>query len=136
MSWFRLDENFADHPKVAPLSDFAFRLHVTALCYCSRMSTDGVIDYRSALLSRASKVEQRHTVEAVNELIVAGLWEIGQTIGTYEIHDFLHYNTSRADRQELSLKRAEAGQKGGLKAGRWGGKHRNDRDSDQKGFGI
>ncbi len=113
MSWLRLDDNFADHPKVGPLSDFAFRLHVTALCYCTRMATDGAIDYRSPLLARSSKVDQRHVVDAVNELIVAGLWEIGMAVGTYEIHDFLEYNTSRADREELSRKRAEAGARGG-----------------------
>ncbi len=129
MSWLRLDDNFADHPKVSPLSDFAFRLHISALCYCGRLATDGVIDYRSALLARPTKVEQRHVVEAVTELIVAGLWEIGMTTGTYEIHDFLEYNTSRADREVLSKKRAEAGARGG-RAGKPPGRF------EQKTMGI
>jgi hypothetical protein len=43
MTWARLEDNFAEHPKVIGLSDAAFRLHVTAICYASRYQTDGEI---------------------------------------------------------------------------------------------
>ena len=43
MSWTKLDDLFPGHPKVITLSDSAFRLHVTALCYCASQLTDGFI---------------------------------------------------------------------------------------------
>ena len=46
MGWVRLDDNFTDHPKVIALSDTAFRLFITGLCYSNRLLTDGVIPYR------------------------------------------------------------------------------------------
>lgn len=46
MGWVRLDDNFADHPKVIALSDTAFRLFITGLCYSNRQLTDGLIPYQ------------------------------------------------------------------------------------------
>ena len=46
MGWVRLDDNFADHPKVIALSDKAFRLFITGLCYSNRQLTDGIIPYQ------------------------------------------------------------------------------------------
>ena len=46
MGWVRLDDNFADHPKVIALSDSAFRLFITGLCYSNRQLTDGLIPYQ------------------------------------------------------------------------------------------
>ena len=41
MTWLRIDDAMVDHPKIIGLSDGAFRLHITALCYCARHLTDG-----------------------------------------------------------------------------------------------
>lgn len=38
MTCVKLDDAFADHPKVVGLTDRAFRVHVRALCYCGRFS--------------------------------------------------------------------------------------------------
>lgn len=46
MGWVRIDDNFADHPKVIALSDTAFRLFITGLCYSNRQLTDGLIPYQ------------------------------------------------------------------------------------------
>lgn len=46
MGWVRIDDNFADHPKVIALSDKAFRLFITGLCYSNRQLTDGIIPYQ------------------------------------------------------------------------------------------
>ena len=43
MAWTKLDDGFADHPKVAPLSDPAFRAFVAGLCFANRYLTDGVL---------------------------------------------------------------------------------------------
>jgi hypothetical protein len=46
MGWVRLDDNFADHPKIIALSDKAFRLYIMGLCYANRHLTDGLITYQ------------------------------------------------------------------------------------------
>jgi hypothetical protein len=92
MSWVKLDDGFADHPKVAELSDAAFRMHVTALCWCARQETDGFISAKQARKIGA----QRH----VNELVGARLW-IDQD-DRFEIKDYLVYNPSR---EQLEAKR-------------------------------
>ena len=46
LGWVRLDDNFSDHPKVIALSDKAFRLFITGLCYSNRQLTDGLLPYQ------------------------------------------------------------------------------------------
>lgn len=46
MGWVRIDDNFADHPKIIGLSDTAFRLFVIGLCYSNRQLSDGYIPYQ------------------------------------------------------------------------------------------
>src|SRR5438876_149559 len=36
MSWLRLDDGFASHPKIAQLTDREFRIWLRVLCYCAR----------------------------------------------------------------------------------------------------
>lgn len=43
MPFLNLDDNFADHPKVDPLSDGAFRLHVAGMLYAAKHKTNGFI---------------------------------------------------------------------------------------------
>lgn len=35
MSWLRIDDRFANHPKIARLSDKEFRIWMRTLCYCA-----------------------------------------------------------------------------------------------------
>lgn len=102
MSWVRLDDQFTRHPKVARLSDKAFRAHVDALCYCACFLTDGYIP--------ANEVKARGKVLAELTLELWARYENG-----YVIHDYLDYNLSRVQWQELQRKRREAGSKGGSK---------------------
>lgn len=83
MTWVRLDDGFADHPKTIGLSDRAFRLHVRALCYCSRHLTDGAVPKGFG------------DVRVVRDLVAVGLWD--ETEQGYFVHDYLEYNYSRAD---------------------------------------
>ncbi len=85
MTWVRLDDRFAEHPKVVGLSDAAFRLHVNALCYAARNLTDGHIPVGAIRALRG----QRRTVVA---LITAGCWE--ECDDGWAIHDYLGYNPS------------------------------------------
>jgi hypothetical protein len=104
MGWLRLDDAFGDHPKIAGLSDRAFRAHVLGLLYCARQVTDGFVP--KALAPRA---------RVLNELTGASLWTA--TRGGYRIHDWLDWNPSRAEVDSKRAAKSMAGAKGA--ASRW-----------------
>ena len=117
MSWLRIDDGFADNVKVSELSDRAFRLHVEALCYCSRNLTDGwLLPKTVKVLTAGIGATRKH----VDELIEKGLWLNSQG-GGFTVNDYLEYNPSaeqvKATRKDLSAKRSDAGRKGA--AARW-----------------
>ncbi len=89
MSWLRIDDGFAEHKRVQKLSDRAFRLHVLALCMCSRKLSDGAVtDIEIRGLAAMCKSTPKHTDELVKE----GLW-VREPDG-YAIRDYLDYNPS------------------------------------------
>lgn len=89
MPYLNMDDNFADHPKVDGLSDGAFRLHVSAMCYAAKHKTDGAIPPE-----RIPRLMPRFKQTYVTELIKAGLWV--QHDDGQRIHDYLDWNKSRA----------------------------------------
>lgn len=90
MTWLKIDDGFAQHPKIEELSDGAFRLHVAAMAYAARNLTDGFIPSRTALrLTHTAKPKH------LKELTEVGLWDQGGDDG-WMIHDYLLYNPSRA----------------------------------------
>src|SRR3990167_8067514 len=93
MPWVKLDDSFPDHPKVAEISDAAFRGYITSLCYASRFLTDGFVPSAMAKRFAPAKV--------INELIERALWE--PTELGIRIHDYLQYNP---DRESILAKRA------------------------------
>ncbi|HEX9640050.1 MAG TPA: hypothetical protein VGB13_01910 [Candidatus Krumholzibacteria bacterium] len=108
MAWIKLDDGFAEHPKVIGLSDRAFRLHVAALCYVARNETDGHLP-----LSVPRVLGVRTNPRLLGELLAAGLWK-DNGVGGWVINDYLDYNPSR---EEAALRRERAraaGQRGGL----------------------
>jgi hypothetical protein len=68
MTWVRIDDGFPNHPKIIGLSDGAFRLYITALCYSNAYLTDGIIPQKT--LKKLSN--SRH----ISALVEANLWEI------------------------------------------------------------
>jgi len=112
MSWVRLDDQFPDHPKVAGLSNDAFCLHVTSMCWTAKQQTDGKLPSR--LLTRlAWRCQDPATAAA--ELEAAGVWD--KTPDGWEIHDFLVYNPTKEQVEELAAKRSAAGTAGAM--ARW-----------------
>ena len=105
MPWLKVDDVFTEHPKVLPLSDAAFRVHVHALCYCVRLQTDG-------LIPSAALRSLRGTPRLAKQLVDAGCWEAHD--GGWLVHDFLNYNVSKADWEAERERKAKAGQLGGL----------------------
>lgn len=110
MPWVKLDENFADHPKVERVGPLAAWLHVAALCYCSRHLTDGRIPKAKAV--RLADIP--NPADHVSALVTEGLWADAGT--DYVIHDYLDYQPSRdsvlaersAARDRMAKKRSAA----------------------------
>jgi hypothetical protein len=94
VSWVRLDDGYPEHPKVADLSDAAFRADVEGTCFSSRSRRDGHIPAGVALRMWGKG--------PITELVAAGKWHEGRGCGTetcilgtgdgYVVHDFLDYN--------------------------------------------
>jgi hypothetical protein len=103
VSYLQVDDRFADHPKVAVLSDAAFRAHVSALCYCSSHLTDGVFPTTVAMRLARPKVRI--------ELLASGVWM--EAPGGYAVHDYLDWNPSRAEVLARRESKRQAGAKGG-----------------------
>jgi len=89
MPWVKLDDRFPSHRKIALLSDRAFRLHVSAICWSSENLTDGRIGDRELPLV----AHIRGLKATAKQLEDAGLWD--RTDDGWMIHDFLDYNPSR-----------------------------------------
>lgn len=90
MPWVRLDDRFPSHRKVALLSDRAFRLYVSALCWCSENLTEGtILDRELTVITRI-----RGLKAAATDLEKAGLWD--RIEGGWQVHDYLEYNPDRA----------------------------------------
>lgn len=107
--YIRIDVLLMEHPKVEGLSDKAFRALIDLWCYCGRNRSDGIVTG-----PRWKQVAPR--VRA--ELVTAGLAEPIGIGGGAVMHDFLHYNRSREQIDELSEKRADAARKAAN--ARWG----------------
>lgn len=123
MPWANLDDQFPKHPKVLPLSDAAFRLHVAGVCSCAQYLTDGEVQAEAVAL-----LVPRYKKATLDELIRRGQWhDMGQGCGTetcvrgesdaYVIHDYLQWNRSRQDVEAERERKRKAGRKGAEK--RW-----------------
>jgi hypothetical protein len=89
MPWVKLDDRFPSHRKIALLSDRAFRLHVSAMCWCAENLTDGNISDRElALVANVRSIKA-----TAQQLQDAGLWDRSE--GGWVIHDYLDSNPSR-----------------------------------------
>lgn len=94
---------FPDSPKIAPLSDAAFRVYVEAICYARQHLTDGFIP--------AGVARRRWPVDALTELTENhhDRPSLRAIDGGWQIHDFEQHQMTRAD---IEGKRA-AGRAGG-----------------------
>lgn len=98
---FTLD--FADSPKIAPLSDAAFRALVEMTLHSRRMLDDGFVDERIALRKWKKKaIEELCT----NDTVSPSVFKVD---GGFRIHDFDEHQQTRADIE----KKRTAGSKGG-----------------------
>jgi hypothetical protein len=86
MTWIKLNDNVPRHPKIAGLSDRAFRWWIHALCYASEFLTDGVLP--PVFIATVPR-------KAWEDLIAAGLWYVDDA-GRLLVHDYLKHQNSKA----------------------------------------
>ena len=97
-----------EHPKIVGLSDAAFRAWFDAICYCSRLETDGRITGAAMRKIAQGKV--------LRELIGCGLVDdLGDD--EYEVHDYLAHQRSRSEINAYRESRQSTGALGAHK--RW-----------------
>jgi hypothetical protein len=112
MPWANLDDQFPKHPKVLPLSDAAFRLHVAGICYCAQYETNGIVAAEMVPL-----LVPRYRARTLDDLVGRRLW-MPHPEG-YEIHDYLEWNRSKEQIEAERERKRKAGRKGAET--RWGG---------------
>jgi hypothetical protein len=105
MSWIKVDDQFADHPKVIAAGPLAAWLYVCGLTYAGRYLTDGFIP--AGQVRKLADID--NATELAERLVSVNLWE---TIdGGYHIHDYLVYNPSgeqvRTERRENAKHQAD-----------------------------
>ena len=104
MPWVRLDDSFADHPKIAEAGPLAAWLHTKALIYCGRHLTDGripkavvvsLVDWTSVLMGNGVTNAHPDNLTLAAALVSVGLWH--EDGAAFQIHDYLQYQPSRAE---------------------------------------
>lgn len=108
VTWAKFEDRFPWHRKVRGLSDAAFRLHVSAVCWSCEHLTDGMV-MRSELHLLS---DVRRPTTSAKELTTAGLWDENDERTGWELHDFLVYNESREtvkNRREADAERKRQG---------------------------
>ncbi|HCS2945725.1 TPA: hypothetical protein OQU49_004325 [Shigella flexneri] len=103
----RLDLDYADNPKIADLSDAAFRTHIEMVLYSRKYLTDGRIPARTAT---------RWDTDSVSELLLndpeaPSLAKMDD--GSYLLHGFEDMQETKAEVQARQQVNARNGAKGG-----------------------
>jgi hypothetical protein len=112
VTWFKLDDQFPDHPKMLRAGPDAGWLYVCGGCYCSRHLTDGLIPKEAV----ATLSTLRGATRLAARLVDVGAWH--DRGDCYEMHAYLDYNPSRDDVESKRNSKQIAGAMGAAK--RWG----------------
>lgn len=111
MTWGRLDDSFAFHPKILAAGNEAAGAFVRMIACSCYYLTDGRVS--SAM---ARQIATKRVLQKLVDVVLLHPTEHG-----YDIHDFDQYNPTGdevdARREDLRMKRSEAGKKGAAR--RW-----------------
>lgn len=115
MSWAKIDDHLAHHPKIVRAGNEAVGVWIRAISWCTAHETDGEI----ARETLEGLTGTARFATCIRQLLLAGLLhKTGRD--KYAIHDFLEWNPSAKESQEyrdhISKVRSEAGRIGGLKS--------------------
>jgi len=122
-----MDDGFCDHPKVDALIERdevlglqALGLWTLALTDCAKRLTDGNVSHRTL-----HRLATEHGDQLAQALVEAGLWV--KVAGGHRVHDYLHYNPSKAEVTARRKARSDAGRAGAT--ARWTSKPDGTSDS-------
>lgn len=104
----RLSLDYPDHPKIAALSDSAWRTHVEMIIYARKYELDGVLPARV--------VKTKWETDSVSELQANGnppSLIFDEATNTYRLHGYEEMQESRADIEARRQVNARNGAKGG-----------------------
>lgn len=114
MPWFKVDDGFWSHPKVAELTNDAVALWVRGGSYASQHLTDGRVTVGTLRMLASSR-------EIADELVIAGLWDQVDA-KSWQFHDWQTYQPSReqvleereaaAERKRKSRKKSQGESQG------------------------
>jgi general stress protein YciG len=125
MPWVRFEDTYPRHRKIRRLTDAEYRLHNEAIIWSAAAEnlTDGQIPHDE--LDDVTYV--KNPLKHVPVLIARGLWHAAghgcdrcpQPVDPdgWVLHDYLHYQPSRADVMADRERKREAGRRGGLASG-------------------
>ena len=103
----KFDVNYPDHPKIAGLSDAAFRAHVEMILHSRRFLTDGRIANRFANRFGSEVITELETNDESNPSLVR------LEDGDYQLHDFVTIQGTRDDAESRSQVNRANGRRGG-----------------------
>ena len=110
MSWVKMDDRWPSNRKLRRVEPLDRLLWCMAIAYSSDQNTDGHLDNGMvemvAFLAGVTK-----PYESADRLVAAGLLDLD--VDGYKIHDYLDFQPSAKQRDEISNTKAEAGRKGG-----------------------
>lgn len=105
MTWFKVDDSFYDHPKIADLGMAARGLWVTAGSYCGRHLTDGHITKKQVRKLGGTPAQ-------VRDLCAAGVWIVCRSHNDcYVFHDWIDMQPTRESEQKRRAEQAERKQR-------------------------
>jgi hypothetical protein len=122
MGWVRIDDSFADHPKIAKAGIEGLALQIAGLCYANRQRTDGEIPAKIARTLLDLPQPQR----VIRRLVSLKIWE--EIPGGFLIHNYDQYQPSRAEIDDRRRAKAMAGRKGAHS--KWHGKSHGTSQAD------
>jgi hypothetical protein len=131
MAWVKIDDGFAQHPKLAKAGPLAMAMQIAALCYCNRNLTDGfvprsvartLLDWETVsggvvytiAVTSGMQGDDVSSEWVISLLLDAGIWR--EEDGGFRIHDYEKYQPLKADvlaeREKASerMKRARSGE--------------------------
>jgi hypothetical protein len=96
MPWVKLDDHFADHPKILEAGPVAGFVFIAGLCYANRHLTNGFIP--TTAVTSLVKRNGVNVAQISQRLCSVGLWAETTKKETrgYQIHDYLEFQPSRA----------------------------------------
>lgn len=107
--YVRVDTKFASHPKVLDIGPLGEAMWLRGLCYAGEQMTDGFVP--TGFIRRMGDIPDALAV--ASSLVAAGLWS--EVEGGFQVHDYLDWQRSRSEIEQISTARAAAGQRGGSK---------------------